>query len=105
MTSLAELGGRFGQDEQVGVFKITPKFAFAATGLILAAALIWVGFVEKHDPQGVAPGAVVAVLAYSGAVMVALITILLAYGRYRGIAPGDAVQQPGARIRRPVRQS
>lgn len=56
MTSLAKLGGKIGPDKPAGVLQLTPKLSFAATGLILAVALIWVGVIEKQGRQGVAAG-------------------------------------------------
>ena len=46
----------------------------------------------------------VSVLAFSGAVMVVMTMVLLAYGRDRGTGPDDAVAQYATAGRRPLRR-
>ena len=151
MASLAMFAGKAFQEKSTGVFKITPRLALAATGLILAAARLWVGFAQKPGTQDEAHGAAdlipvqtpladtgwgletaglamaapgpagtaladpgvtfalqgrdnVSVLAFSGAVMDALTMALLAYGRYRGAAPGDSGPRRAIFARQRVRR-
>ena len=63
MASLASVDRKIGGDQPAGVFKITPKFAFAATGLILALAVLWVGVVEKQATRNPDSGPAVLISA------------------------------------------